>query len=257
MVSHVSFATEKTDTTRVKDHLKAITKTEKPRNYRNVEQLNNIANYIHKVFSQYSNRVSFQEFEVKNKTYKNVICSFGPENKERIIIGAHYDVSGNQEGADDNASGVVGLLELSRLFKGKTLKYRIDLVAYSLEEPPFFRTEYMGSYIHAKSINSKDIDVLGMIAIEMIGYFKEERKTQKYPLGILSLFYGNRGDYITLVKKFGSGKFPRKFSRRYKSTKAIRTKKFKGPKSLQGIDFSDHLNYWKFGFNALMITGSS
>ena len=37
----------------------------------------------------------------------------------------------------------------------------------------------------------------------------------------------------------------------------IKTKKFSGPKSLQGIDFSDHLNYWKFGYSALMITDTA
>lgn len=91
----------------------------------------------------------------------------------------------------------------------------------------------------------------------MIGYFKDEKKSQSYPIGLLSVFYGNRGDYITIVKKFGSGQFARNFSRKYKSTKAIKTKKFKGPKALPGIDFSDHLNYWRFGYSALMITDTS
>ena len=56
------------------------------------------------------------EFSTVDKNeYKNVIGSIGIENKKRIIIGAHYDVCGDSEGADDNASGVVGLLELARL----------------------------------------------------------------------------------------------------------------------------------------------
>ncbi len=186
-----------------------------------------------------------------------MICSFGTENTKRIIVGAHYDVCGNQQGADDNASGVVGLLELSRLLKGKKLNYRIDLVAYTLEEPPYFRSEYMGSYIHAKSLITSGADVYGMVSLEMIGYFKNEKHTQSYPIGLLSLFYGNKGNYITVVKKFGAGKFTRKFYRKYKSTKSIKTKKFAGPAVLPGVDFSDHLNYWKFGFSALMITDTS
>ena len=76
-------------------------------------------------------------------------------------------------------------------------------------------------------------------------------------MGILSLFYGNKGNYITLVKKLGAGKFARKFSREYRATRAIRTKKFSGPPALPGIDFSDHLNYWKYGYSALMITDTS
>ena len=91
----------------------------------------------------------------------------------------------------------------------------------------------------------------------MIGYFKDEKKSQSYPVGLLSLFYGSRGNYITLVKKFGAGSFARKFCRKYKSTNAIRTKKFTAPPSLPGIDFSDHQNYWKFGYSALMITDTA
>lgn len=245
------------DTSIIKSHLIAITKTEKFRTYNNIDQLNKTAEFIKSVFIQYADSVFTQEYDVNGKIYKNVICSFGTENKKRIIVGAHYDVCNEQEGADDNASGVVGLLELSRLLKGQKLKHRIDLVAYSLEEPPYFRTEYMGSYIHAKSLADNKEDVYGMISIEMIGYFKDEKKSQSYPIGILSLFYGNKGNYITLVKKFGAGAFARKFCRKYKSTHAIRTKKFTGPTALQGVDFSDHLNYWKFGISALMITDTS
>jgi Zn-dependent M28 family amino/carboxypeptidase len=245
------------DTALIKSYLTALTKTPQFRTEKNIDQLNKTAGYIKNVFTQYADSVTVQEYTVNGQIYKNVICSFGTENKKKIIVGAHYDVCGNQEGADDNASGVVGLLELSRMLKGKKLSQRIDLVAYTLEEPPYFRTEYMGSYVHAKSLADKGVEVYGMISLEMIGYFKDEKKSQNYPIGLLSLFYGNKGDYITLVKKFGAGQFTRKFCRTYKSTKAVRTKKFSAPAAVPGIDFSDHLNYWKFGFDALMITDTS
>ena len=243
IVTSSSFASNTTDTIIIKSHLTAITKTEKPRNHKNIDQLNKTADYIKTIFSQYSDSIFIQEFLVNGQVYKNVICSFGTENKKRIIVGAHYDVCEDQEGADDNASGVAGLLELSRLLKGKRLNHRIDLVAFSLEEPPYFRKESMGSYVHAKSLAENKTDVLGMISLEMIGHFKDEKKSQAYPIGLLSLLYGNKGNYITLVKKFGAGQFTRKFCRKYKSTKAIRTKKFSAPPALPGIAFSDHLNY--------------
>ncbi|MGI8892022.1 MAG: M28 family peptidase [Bacteroidia bacterium] len=245
------------DTTLIKSHLTAITKTEKFRNYTNVDQLNETADYIKSVFENYSDSVSFQEYNAEGNIYKNVIASFGTQNKKRIIIGAHYDVCGDQEGADDNATGVVGLLELARLLKDNKLNYRIDLVAYTLEEPPFFRTELMGSYIHAKSLAENNVDVYGMIAVEMIGYFSDEKKSQDYPVGLMSVIYGNKGNYIALIKKTGQGKFARKFSRKYKSTKSIKTKRLTAPAFIPGIDFSDHLNYWKFGYSALMITDTA
>jgi hypothetical protein len=60
-----------------------------------------------------------------------------------------------------------------------------------------------------------------------------------------------------MIKKTGAGKFARKFSSSYKRKKTIRTKRFTGPKSIQGIDFSDHLNYWKFGYSAVMVTDTA
>lgn len=100
------------DTLIIKAHLTTITKTQKFRTHRNVDQLNKTAEYIHKIFSHYSDSVFIQEFIVNGFVYKNIICSFGTENKKRILFGAHYDVCDDQEGADDNASGVAGLLKL-------------------------------------------------------------------------------------------------------------------------------------------------
>jgi uncharacterized protein YjgD (DUF1641 family) len=245
------------DTTIIKSHLTAITKTGKFRNYKNIDQLNNTADYIKSIFAKYTDSIFVQEYIVNGQIYKNVICSFGTEHKKRIIVGAHYDVCEDQEGADDNASGVVGLLELSRLLKDQKLNHRVDLVAYSLEEPPFFRTEHMGSYIHAKSLADKKIDVYGMISLEMIGYFTDEKKSQSYPISPLSIFHGNKGNFIMFVKKFGAGQFAQNFCEKYKSTKIIKTEILTGPASLEGIDFSDHLNYWEFGYSALMLTDTA
>ena len=245
------------DTNLIKAHMTVLTKTAVSRNYEHVDQLNEIADYLLKEFQQYADTAYFQTYKIGTREYKNVIASFGTENIERLIVGAHYDVCGEQEGADDNASGTVGLLELARQLKGQSLKQRIDLVAYTLEEPPFFRSEYMGSYIHAQSLKKDSVEVSGMICLEMIGYFVDEKKTQDYPIKALRMIYGSRGNYITLVNKFGPGHFARKFTKRFKKNSEVRTKKFKGPKGLPGIDFSDHLNYWALGISAVMVTDTA
>jgi Zn-dependent M28 family amino/carboxypeptidase len=216
-----------------------------------------VADYIFSNFIKYADTAYYQRYEIRGEEYKNVVCVFGAQNEKTIVVGAHYDVCGDQDGADDNASGVVGLLELAKLFQGKQLKYRIEMVAYTLEEPPYFRTEAMGSYIHASSLAEKKTDVYGMFCLEMIGYYDDAKKTQDYPLGLLSLIYGSRGNYITLVNKFSKGKFSRKFNKKFTKQDLIRTKKFNAPAKLPGIDFSDHLNYWRFGFSAMMITDTA
>jgi Zn-dependent M28 family amino/carboxypeptidase len=227
------------------------------RNYKDTEALNRAAEYIQQEFSTYSDSVHVQYYSVNGVTYQNIIAFFGDPTKERIVIGAHYDVCGDQPGADDNASGVAGLLELARMLKDTQSRYCIELVAYTLEEPPYFRTAYMGSYIHASSLKQNGIRVKGMISLEMIGYFDDRKGSQAYPLGIMKLFYGSRGNYISIVKQFGQGSFGRKFKRTFKRSRAIITKSVTAPSFVPGIDFSDHLNYYAFGYNALMITDTA
>jgi len=245
------------DTLSIRNHLNKIINTEKPRNFKNIESLNSVADYIFNNFKKYADSVYYQPYEIEEKVYKNVVCVFGSQNTKTIVVGAHYDVCGSQDGADDNASGVVGLLELAKLLKGKKLKYRIEIVAYTLEEPPFFRTKYMGSYVHAKSLYENKADVYGMFCLEMIGYFDDSKHSQDYPIKSLSLIYGKRGNYITLVNKLSKGKFSRKFNTKFKHQRLVKTKRFNAPAKLPGIDFSDHLNYWAFNFSGLMITDTA
>lgn len=254
LISTVGFATN-SDTVRIEKDLRTITKTQLSRNYLNTETLNEVAEYIFSELSKTCDTVFYQTYTAKGREYKNVIGRKGTGKK--LIIGAHYDVCGDQQGADDNASGVVGLLELSRLGQNDTLPFQIEYVAYTLEEPPFFRTEKMGSHVHAKSLLNEESDIMGMICLEMIGYFNDAKGSQKYPLGLLRLFYGNKGDYITVVQKFNNGSFGRKVKKGMKQAGLIRTKSFKGPKKLPGIDFSDHQNYWKYDISAVMITNTA
>ena len=245
------------DTNNIRRNLEAIVNTSSPRNYLNVDVLDSVAAHIKSEFAKSTSRVTVQEFGVAGKSYRNVIASFGPENAERIIVGAHYDVCGEQPGADDNASGVVGVLELARLLKDKELKYRIDLVAYTLEEPPFFRTENMGSFVHAKSLHDSNAQVKGMICLEMIGYYSDEENSQHYPVGFLKWFYGDKGNFITIVQKPMNGSFARQFKKLTFKNNSIVTKSFNAPSFFGGIDLSDHRNYWKFGYSAVMVTNTA
>lgn len=118
-----------------KNDLFYITKECRFRNFMHPDQLDKCTDYLRKQFAEISSTVEFQKYRVDSVEYKNVICTIGPNNAERIIIGAHYDACLDKEGADDNASGVCGLLELARLLKKKDLKYRFEFVAYANEEP--------------------------------------------------------------------------------------------------------------------------
>jgi hypothetical protein len=255
--NHFKTASNHAEIESVKKHITKITKTGSYRNYLNLTALNNTAEYLFSEFQKFCDTVQYQDFKVDGNAYKNVIASIGTSKEKRLVIGAHYDVCGRQEGADDNASGIAGLLELARILSKEKLDFRIDFVSYSLEEPPFFGTRQMGSYIHAKSLKNQNVKLMGMICLEMIGFYNDSPDSQKYPLGILKWFYGRKGNYITVVQKFNNGRFGDKVKDYMTRQKMIPTKSFIGPKSLPGIDFSDHANYWTFGYKAVMITNTA
>ena len=135
-----------------------------------------MVDYIKNEFEQAGLEVQYQKWIAAGNEYTNVIGVYNGHKSKRLIVGAHYDVCGEQPGADDNASAVAGLLESARLIgeNKPDLDYAIEFVAYCLEEPPFFGTTEMGSYVHAKSLFDNNVDVIGMICYEMIGYFSDE-----------------------------------------------------------------------------------
>jgi Zn-dependent M28 family amino/carboxypeptidase len=244
---------------RLKTDVQALTTITPPRNYRNVPSLDRSAAYILAEFRKLDCTASVQNFVVEGRNYKNVICSFGRKDDERIIVGAHYDVHENTPGADDNGSGVAGILELARLINGArpALRRRIDLVAYSLEEPPFFRTNHMGSYIHAQSLYDEKVRVKAMICLESIGYFSDEPASQFFPAFFFRWFYPDRGNFIVVVGKWGQGDLVRAVKSRMARGSGIHVDSIVAPPVVPGIDNSDHLSYWKFGFGAVMVTDTA
>lgn len=160
-------------------HVKFLTSIYPYRNYKNLESLHQAANFIEEELKKTGLLTTRQAWEAEGNTYENIIASYQPEKTKRFIIGAHYDVYKEQPGADDNASSVAGLLEMARMLTESKIEltYGIDFVSFCLEEPPFFKKKEMGSYVHAESIGGNNKGYLGMIALEMIGYYHEKEKS--------------------------------------------------------------------------------
>lgn len=244
------------DTTALRKHTSVLSKDMAPRNYRNIDNLNKVAHYISESFSSSGGRVSEQIFEVSGTEYKNIVAEFGPQGKDLIVIGAHYDAKGEHPGADDNASGVAGLLEIGRLLGEVQLKTKVALVAFTLEEPPFFRSAEMGSAVYAKSLAESGAAVRLMIALEMIGYFSDEKGSQDYPMPLLRLYYPSTGNFIAIVDQLVSMQ-----AQRMKASMAqvsdLPVYSINAPSFIPGVDFSDHINFWRQGYPAVMITDTA
>jgi hypothetical protein len=243
----------------LKKTVQFLTSTDKPRNFYNQAALNASASFIFSELKKYGYEPEEQKYIVDGVEVKNIICSYGPSDAERVIVGAHYDVCEEQAGADDNASGIAGLLELARILNlsKPQLSYRIDFVAYTLEEPPFFRSAQMGSAVHAKYLYDNNIKVKAMICLEMIGYFSDKPKSQEYPVKALKAMYPGTGNFIAVVGKMGDSELTKHMKKHMLEGSSIGVESINAPESMTGIDFSDHLNYWLYKFRAVMITDTS
>ena len=248
------------DPGRLEADVRLLAASDPARAFHNAAALNAAADHIEAEFRRAGCVPRRQTFKVEGDDYHNIVCSFGPETAPRVVIGAHYDVAGDgNPGADDNASGVAGVLELARMIAAAKpdLLHRIDLVAFSLEEPPNFRSANMGSHVHARSLAAGPAAVKVMISVEMIGYFSDAPGSQSFPLSFLRLFYPGRGDFIGVVgRSFDRGPVAR-VKRLMRVSNDLPVYSINAPAAVPGIDFSDHWSFWQHDLPAVMVTDTA
>jgi len=245
------------DPLRLEQTVRFLADTVGGRSYRQPEALNRSAEYIQQKFAEIGLTCSVQSYTVENREYKNIYCQIDGECDELFVLGAHYDTYEDLPGADDNASGIAGLIETARIIAGsKKPYYTLLFVAFTLEEPPYFRTADMGSYKFAEFIKQSKQNVRGMACLEMIGYFTEQ-KVQAYPSKIFKLFYPARGDFIAAVSNFATSDLADEYQQHAQALDEINCAQLTAPSFVTGVDFSDHLNFWYFGYDAFMITNTA
>jgi Zn-dependent M28 family amino/carboxypeptidase len=230
------------------------------RSYRDIRQLDAAADYIEGRFRSAGCPPRRQSFGFLSGTYHNIIGEVeGTRGRKEgvLIIGAHYDTDTETPGADDNASGVAALLELVRLAAESAPARTIRFCAFTLEEPPAFMTRSMGSYVYAKSVKDEAVELLGMISLEMVGFYSDREGSQYYPASFFKLFYPNRGNFIAFVGNLSSRAFTLKMKRLFKAVSTVPVESLNAVSIIPGVNFSDHRNFWKFGYPAFMITDTA
>lgn len=241
----------------LKKHVKILATDLSPREYIKGD-LENTASYLHQNFSQHTKDLEIQTYLVEDKSFQNIIAHFGDLSKKKpIVLGAHYDAYEGLPGADDNASGVAGLLEIARLLSEHPVKTPVMLVAYSTEEPPYFRSKDMGSFQHAKKLAQNQTKIELMLSLEMIGYFSDKKDSQDFPVAFLKYFYPDKGNFIALVSNLKNMGPTRKFKKLFKKYSQVPVYSINAPTVLPGIDFSDHTSYWQHQMPALMMTDTA
>lgn len=180
---------------------------------------------------------------------------------EIFLVGAHYDTVFCTPGADDNASAVAVMLEVSRLVKDIVNKRSIRFVAFACEEPPYFNLDMMGSQYHAREAKKRNDNIVGMLCLEMVGYYTTEPNSQNIPPLIpkaLRRFFPKRGDFLAAVGNLASWKLCWSFRRGFKKgAKTMPLFSICLPERINEIRMSDNSSFWDQNYPALMLTDTS
>ena len=176
---------------------------------------------------------------------------------ESIVLGAHYDTVGGSPGANDNGSGVAGLLELARRFAGRPRRRTLRFVAFVNEEPPFFQTAQMGSMVYASAARERGDRIAGMVSLETMGYFSSERGSQQYPAEEMRGLYPDVGDFVGFVADEGSRELLESAARAFAARTSLPLQPAALPDALPGTGWSDHWSFWQAGYPAMMVTDTA
>ena len=244
----------------LKRHIATIAARE--HNVAHYDELEKVARYIEAALTSLGYAVGRQEFSADGKPVRNIDVTVEPAREnadpEVIVVGAHYDSAPGSPGANDNASGAAAVIELARLLRdldGSAGK-RIRLALFVNEEPPYFRTEAMGSLNYARALAQRNERVVAMYSLETIGFYSSEPGSQVYPAPF-GLVFPDRGDFVAFVGMLGSRALVRKTMRSFRSHTAFPTIGGVAPGFVPGIGWSDHWAFAEHGFQAVMVTDTA
>lgn len=239
-------------------HVQMLAGTIGERNVWRPRKLREAADFIEKSLAPFGAQVRRHGYQVEGENCENLELEIpGRSRREEIIVvGAHYDSVSGSPGANDNGSGVAGLLtlaeRLARVEPARTLR----LVAFVNEEPPFFQTNTMGSRVYARQARQKGERIVAMLSLETMGYYTDAPGTQKYPFP-LGLFYPSRGNFIGFVGDTASRSLVRQCIALFRKSASFPSEGAALPGGLPGIGWSDHWAFWQEGYPALMITDTA
>jgi len=198
---------------------------------------------------------------------------------EIIVIGAHYDSkvamphwhdhgpplpqNPGTPGADDNASGIAGVLAVARMLKDHPLRRTIKFVAFVNEEPPFFRSDVMGSLVYAKSLvgegslnGATGRKIAGMISFEMLGYYAKAEQTKRL-FGTAVTGLTSKPDYVAMLSNWTSGPFAQRCGLTFSRHASITVRVTRLPLLSKRFGWSDDWSFWQVGVPAFSVTDTA
>lgn len=243
---------------RLRAHVEALAEEIGQRNISNRGSLELAAAYISSSLKSMGYEVNRLPYDAGGIEASNieVVLEGTDMADEVVVVGAHYDTAPGTKGANDNASGVAGALELGRMMAGKPLRRTVRLVLFANEEPPYFQTDLMGAFVYALGLKEKDVNVVAMLSLETIGFYSDEPGSQQYPFPF-SLLYPNTGNFIGFVSTPESRKLVRKALGIFRRNTDFPSEGAAIPSMFPGADWSDHWAFMVNGYKGIMITDTA
>jgi len=226
--------------------------------YEHPEALRLAADYVADELQAAGYAVRRHPFDVYGKQVENLDAELPGKDRtaEVLVVGAHYDSVPTTPGADDNASGVAAMLEIARLLAREKPARAIRFVAFVNEEPPHFKQETMGSLVYARACAAANEELVGVLVLEMLGYYDERPGTQSYPPP-LGLIYPDRGDFVGFVGELSARPLVQRAVEHFRALVPFPSEAISAPSFVPGIDFSDHWSFTQAGYPALMVTDTA
>jgi hypothetical protein len=244
--------------TRLMRHVSGLASEVGERNLFRPQGLRAAATYIREVWTAQGFPVSDEAYGLAGHRCVNLIVEQRGSRRpdELVVVGAHYDSLLGSSGANDNATGVAVLLEMSGILKQASPVRTIRFVAFVNEEPPFFHSEQMGSRVHARNARRRGDHIVAMLSLETLGYYSETPGSQQYPFPF-GAFYPDRANFLAVVGNLASRELVIEFLWHFMGGTDFPVEGAATFSWIPGVDWSDHWSFWKEGYPAVMLTDTA
>ncbi|MCC6971960.1 MAG: M20/M25/M40 family metallo-hydrolase [Phycisphaerales bacterium] len=183
---------------------------------------------------------------------------------EVVLVSAHFDAVPGSPGADDDASGVAGVMELARVLKDRPLERTVRLVLFTFEEVGLVGS---AAYVRQWRDDTKpggpreNETIVAMLSLELLGYYSDKEGSQKSPFpAVKGVFEPSTvGDNIVLVTTSAHQPLTKRVEAAMLAA-APGVKVFRAdfsPVPLPDLMRSDHAPFLLAGVPAVMVTDTA
>ncbi len=245
-------------TNNLKRHVTNLTDNIGERHIRKPKALHKAANYISQQWTMMGYEVERQPFTAKGMKCENLeVTKTGKDNPDDILlICAHYDTAKDCPGANDNASGIAAMLEITRHFSHASPNCSLRFVALANEKPPFYGTEKSGSWIYAHRASHNGDKIRVVIILESLGYYSNSNQSQLYP-PLMGMFHPAQGNFLAMASNLASMATMRKFAKCFKKHSRFRFETMIMQNFLPWVKWSDSSPFWLNGYHAFMVSDTA